>query len=441
MERPTQLRETVIRRMTRLAHAHGAVNLAQGFTDETPHYDMVWSGVAALLGGTGEGARRLESLTARELLHAHGGADAGSLDRPVKELFEQMRGSRDELNQYSFPFGLAELRHAIADYTQACRGYRPDPEEQITVVLGASEGMAAAFRSLLGPGDGVVVMQPYHELYPSQAAIFGLVPRFVTLREDRRAGTWRLDRDELRAALSDPSVKAMVVNTPQNPTGKVLDTEELGLIAELCRTHDRFAITDEIYEHITFDGHRHRSLVRYEGMAERTLVVNAISKTGRATGWRVGWVITPPDRTPALRAVHDNLVVQAPTPLQKGAASLLRQPVSFFAGIAEGYREKRDLLVAGLRELGFSATRPEGAYYLFADYRGVPALGGLSPMQAAMFLVEHAGVATVPGDNFYSTGREGERYLRFAFCRSLATLAEGIERLRAGLGWRVAEPR
>ena len=301
------------------------------------------------------------------------------------------------------------------------------------MVLGASEGMAAAFRSLLAPGDGVVVMQPYHELYPSQAAIFGLVPRFVTLREDRGAATWRLDRDELRAALSDPAVKAVVVNTPQNPTGKVLDADDLEFIAELCRTHDRFAITDEIYEHITFDGHRHRCLALYEGMAERTLVVNSISKTGRATGWRIGWVITPPERTPALRAVHDNLVVQAPTPLQKGAVSLLRQPRSFFAGIAEGYRRKRDLLVAGLCEVGFAVTPPEGAYYLFADYLAVPALTGMAPTQAAMFLIEQAGVATVPGDNFYTTGRDGDRYLRFAFCRSLDTLQSAVERLRAEL--------
>ena len=168
-------------------------------------------------------------------------------------------------------------------------------------------------------------------------------------------------------------------------------------------------------------------------MAERTLVVNSISKTGRATGWRVGWVITPPDRTPALRAVHDNLVVQAPTPLQKGAVSLLRQPRSFFSRIAAGYRQKRDLLVGGLREIGFSVTPPEGAYYLFADYHHVPALAAMSPTQAAMFLIEKAGVATVPGDNFYAIGREGERYLRFAFCRSLQTLETGIERLRAGL--------
>ena len=433
MEQVTQIKETVIRRMTRLAATHGAVNLSQGFTDETPTWDMVWSGVAALLGGTEEGASRVEALTVSELLHATGNAARDALDRPVKELFEQLRGSRDELNQYSFPFGIPELRHAIADYTYSCYGWRPDPEEQITVVLGASEGMAAAFRSLLAPGDGVVVMQPYHELYPSQAAIFGLVPRFVTLREDRGAATWRLDRAELRAALSDPAVTAVVVNTPQNPTGKVLDEEDLGFIAELCRTHDRFAITDEIYEHITFDGHRHRCLALYEGMAERTLVVNAISKTGRATGWRVGWVITPPERTPALRAVHDNLVVQAPTPLQKGAVSLLRQPRSFFAGIADGYRQKRDLLVGGLRELGFAVTPPEGAYYLFADYRGVPALAALTPTQAAMYLIEQVGVATVPGDNFYTTGNEGDRYLRFAFCRSLETLQAAIDRLRAGL--------
>ena len=178
---------------------------------------------------------------------------------------------------------------------------------------------------------------------------------------------------------------------PQNPTGKVLDGEDLELIAELCRTHDRFAITDEIYEHITFDGHRYRCLALCAGMAERTLVVNSISKTGRATGWHVGWVITPLEQTPALRAVHDNLVVQAPTPLQKGAVSLLRQPRSFFADIAEGYRQKRDLLVGGLREIGFAVTPPEGAYYLFADYRSVPALAQMSPPQAAMFLIEQVG--------------------------------------------------
>ena len=427
-----EVKETVIRRMTRLAVEHEAVNLSQGFTDEAPVFDMVWGGVAAMVGGTQDGVDRLESMTLRELVGERG-AGANSLDLTLKELLAGIRNPRDQLNQYSFPFGIPELRHAIADYTEALYGRRPDPEEQITVVLGASEGMAVAFRSLLAPGDGVIVMQPFHELYPSQAAIFGLVPRFVTLREDRDAGTWRLDRDEVRAAAADPSVKAFVVNSPQNPTGKVLDRDELSFLAETCREHDLFAITDEIYEHITFDGHRHHYLASFEGMADRTLVVNSISKTGRSTGWRIGWVITPPDRTRLLRAVHDNLVVQAPTPLQKGAVALLRRERAFFDRIAESYRQKRDLLVEGLRSVGFTATPPEGAYYLFADYRSVPALAKMSPMEAAMHLVTEVGVATVPGDNFYGTGNDGDDYLRFAFCRSLETLEAGIERLRARL--------
>ena len=425
--------ETLIRRMTRLAIEHGAVNLSQGFTDEAPVYDMVWSGVAAMLGGTEAERRKVESMTLRDLLTARGATGDEALDLPLKELLAGARNPRDQFNQYSFPFGLPELRHAIADYTDRLYGRRPDPEDEITVVLGASEGMAAAFCALFEPGDGVVVMQPCHELYPSQAAIFGLVPRFVTLREDREAGTWRLDRDEVRAAAADPSVRAFVVNTPQNPTGKVLSRDELSFIAELCRTHDLLAITDEIYEHITFDGHRHLFLPSFEGMAERTVVVNSISKTGRATGWRIGWVLTPPRYTRRLRAVHDNLVVQAPTPLQKGAVALLEQERTFFDGIAGDYRRKRDLLVGGLRDVGFGVTPPEGAYYLFADYRTAPALAEMSPTEAAMHLVKRVGVATVPGDNFYATGDEGSRYLRFAFCRSMETLEAAVERLRAGL--------
>ena len=428
-----EIKETVIRLMTRLAIEHGAVNLSQGFTDEAPVYDMVWGGVAAMLGGTEEGFRRLDSMTLREVLQGRREAGGSSLDITLKELLAQVRNPHDQLNQYSFPFGIPELRHAIADYTQGCYGHRPDPEEQITVVLGASEGMAVALRSLLQPGDGVVMIQPFHELYPSQAEIFGLVPRFVTLREDRDAGTWRLDRDEVRRVASDPSVKAFVVNTPHNPTGKVLNDDELSFIAETCRRYDLLAVTDEIYEHITFDGHRHAYLAGFDGMAERTLVVSSISKTGRATGWRIGWVISPPDRTRRLRAVHDNLVVQAPTPLQKGAVSLLRQGRAFFDGIAEDYRRKRDLLIGGLREAGFTASPPEGAYYLFADYRSVPVLAAMTPIDAAMHLIEEVGVATVPGDNFYATGNEGDRYLRFAFCRSMESIEAGLERLRTRL--------
>ena len=425
--------ETLIRRMTRLAIEHDAVNLAQGFTDEAPAWDLVWRAVSAMLGGTDEGQARIESMTLRDLLAGRAAVDGDALDTTVKALLAGVRNPRDQLNQYSFPFGLPELRRAVADYTERLYGRRLDPEDEITVVLGATEGMAAVFCALFEPGDGVVVMQPCHELYPSQAAIFGLRPRFVTLREDRGAGTWRLDRDEMRAAAADPSVRAIVVNTPQNPTGKVLNRDELSFITELCRTRDLLAITDEIYEHITFDGRRHLFLPSFEGMAERTVVVNSISKTGRATGWRIGWVLTPPRYTRRLRAVHDNLVVQAPTPLQKGATALLAQERSFFDGIADDYRRKRDLLVDGLRAAGFGVTPPEGAYYLFADYRTVPALADLPPTDAAMHLVTKVGVATVPGDNFYATGDDGSRYLRFAFCRSTTTLEAAVERLRARL--------
>ncbi len=426
--------ETLIRRMTRLAIEHGAVNLSQGFTDEAPVYDLVWSGIAAMLGGTEARRREVDAMTLGDLLTARGATHADAVDLTLKELLAGARNPRDQFNQYSFPFGLPELRRAIADYTERLYGRRPDPEDEITVVLGASEGMAASFCALLEPGDGVVLIEPCHELYPSQAAIFGLAPRFVTLREDPEAGTWRLDRDAVRAAAADPSVRAIVVNTPQNPTGKVLGVDELSFIAQLCREHDLLAITDEIYEHIVFDGHRHLFLPGFEGMAERTVVVNSISKTGRATGWRIGWVLTPPAYTDRLRAVHDNLVVQAPTPLQKGAVALLDQERSFFDGIADGYRQKRDLLVAGVREVGFTVTPPEGAYYLFANYRSVPALADMTPTEAAMHLVEKVGVATVPGDNFYAAADDGDRYLRFAFCRSMETLEKGVERLRAGLG-------
>lgn len=433
-----KLSETVIRLMTRLAVEHEAVNLSQGFTDEAPDYEMTWGAIAALLGGTQEGIERLESMTLGDLIALSGSTGDDALKMPIKDLLSQLRNPRDQYSQYSFPFGIRELRAAIADYTAAFYGHRPDPESRITVVLGASEGMAATYRAFFSPGDAVVVMQPFHEIYPSQAAIFGLIPKFITLREDRDRGSWDLDRDELRRAMSDPAVRAIIVNTPHNPTGKVLSEEELAFIAELCNEHDCFAITDDIYEHIIYDGHRHHYLAAFEGMADRTITINSISKTGKATGWRIGWVITPPEHTRALRAVHDNLVVQAPTPLQKGAVELLRRDAEFFAGIAPEYRIKRDRLVAGLRSVGFALTPPEGAYYLFADYRKVPALSALDSFDAAMYLIKEVGVATVPGDNFYSPDSpeaksEGGRYLRFAFCRSFETLDAAIERLHRNL--------
>lgn len=415
--------ESVIRRMTRLAVRHGAVNLSQGFTDEAPAYPLVWGAIAALLGGTELGINRLDTLTLESLLAATDREAPGLLRQRLRDL----QNPHDQFNQYSFPFGLRELRQAIATYTERWYGFRPDPEHEITITLGATEGLAAVLAGLCEPGDGVVILQPFHEMYPAQSALFRLNPRYITLRQ-RDDVAWRLDENEL-ARVASEGARVLVLNTPHNPTGKVFAADELSLIASVAVEHDLIVVTDEIYEHITFDGHRHYTLAAMDGMRDRTVVVNSISKTGNATGWRIGWVITPAKYTARVRSVHDTLVVQAPTPLQKAAVRLLEMPDDFYAGIKVAYAAKRDRLMTALRGAGFLLVPPEGAYYLFADYRAVPALRELAPMDAAMALIERAGVASVPGDNFYAVGRDGERYLRFAFCRSLEALDEAARRL------------
>ena len=404
-----QASESVIRRMTRLARQHGAINLAQGFTDEPPPFPLVWGAIGALLGGSEAGIERLEQAAAAPPPPpAHEGGPPVPL---LRDVLQHLQGDRDELNQYSYPFGLPELRRAIAAYTARWSGFEPDPETETTVVLGATEGLAAVLAALGRRGDGVVVMEPFHEMYPAQAAVFGLTPRFVTLRESAADGAWRLDLDELRRAAA--GARLLVLNTPHNPTGKVFDSSELAAIAEVARAEDLVVVTDEIYEHIVFDGARHRSLATLDGMRERTVVVNSISKTANATGWRVGWVLAPPHLTPRIRAVHDTLVVQAPTPLQKAAVALLALPAAFFGELARAYAGKRAVLGAALRDAGFRLGEPQGAYYFLADYRAVAGLGDLDPTAAALHLIERAGVAAVPGDNFYAQSGDGARYLRF----------------------------
>ena len=414
--------ESVIRRMTRLARQHGAVNLAQGFTDEPPPFALVWGAIAALLGGSDAGIRRLE----RVMTAGPDGLGAGEAPVSLRDALESLQGRPDELNQYSYPFGLPELRQAISAYTARCGGFAPDPETETTVVLGSTEGLAAVLAALGRRGDGVVVLEPFHEMYPAQAEVFGLEPRFVTLREEA-GGAWRFDPDELRRAAAGAGL--LVLNTPHNPTGKVFAPDDLETIAAVAREQDLVVVADEIYEHVVFDGARHRSIAARPGMRERTVVVNSISKTANATGWRIGWVLAPPRLTPAIRAVHDTLVVQAPTPLQKAAVELLGMPPAFFRGLARGYADKRAVLGAALRAAGFRTAEPAGAYYFFADYRGVRALAGLDPPAAALRLIERAGVAAVPGDNFYGRSGDGARYLRFAFCRGRDTLADAADRL------------
>ena len=422
--------ESVIRLMTRLAVEHGAVNLAQGFTDEAPAYDMVWGGICALLGGTERGGRRLESMTLGRLVGSWPDAEK-FLDVSLKDLLAGLQNPSDTLNQYSFPFGLPELRKAIAQYTQRFSGFRPDPETEVTVVLGSTEGLSSVLLATCQPGQGVIIVQPFHEMFPSQAQIFRLQPIYVTLREDIRQGGWQLDRQELARAAAQPQARALILNTPHNPTGKVFGRPELEWIAQLCQERDLILISDEIYEHIVYDGHQHVCPASLDGMRERTIAINSISKTGQATGWRVGWVISPARYTTPIRAIHDSLVIQAPTPLQKGAVRLLQSPPAFFETLRSRYQEKRQLLGTMLRQLGFRLSPPEGAYYLFANYRQVPALQDLAPMDAAQYLLREVGVACVPGDNFYRQGNAGQDYLRFAFCRSVATLREAVRRLSA----------
>ena len=427
-----EVKESVIRLMTRLAVQHQAVNLSQGFTDEAPCFDLVWGGISAMLGGTDEYVTRFETLTLKQIAEEGGNISEAFLDTPLKDLLARLQNPRDRFNQYSFPFGLPELRRAIAEYTERFYHFRPDPENEITVVLGATEGLSSVLRATCQPGDGVIILQPFHEMYPSQANIFGLRPQYLTLRENQQEGRWELDRDELKK-VADHTTRALILNTPHNPTGKVFTREELIFLADFCQQRDLLVITDEIYEHIIYDDHLHYCLAAFEGMRDRTLVVNSISKTGSATGWRVGWVLSPPAYTNRIRSIHDTLVIQAPTPLQKGAERLLRLDSRFYQDLRKSYVQKRELMVTGLRQAGFQLSPPEGSYYLFANYRQVPSLRHLSPMDAAMALIQKVGVAPVPGDNFYHVGNEGDTYLRFAFCRSLETLREGVRRLLASL--------
>ena len=353
-------------------------------------------------------------------------ATGGNDNRSLKDLCAILQPEHDRYNQYSFPYGLPELREAIADYTRRFYAFRPNPETQITVTAGATEGLSSTLRALCNPGDSVIVLQPFHEMYPNQASLFGLHCEYVTLRE--KSDGWAIDKDEWAAAAK--RARALILNTPHNPTGKVFSEAELAFIADLCIKHDLFLITDEIYEHILYGDCVHICPATRAGMAERTIVVNAITKTANASGWRVGWVLSPEQHTPRIRAVHDTLVVQAPTPLQKGAEHLLRLPDAIFKDIHKPFLQKRDLLLNALQSIGFKITPPDGSYYLFADYRSVPTLCDMNATDAAMYMTREIGVTPVPGDNFYATGNDGDQYLRFAFCRTLDSLSEAAERLK-----------
>jgi aspartate/methionine/tyrosine aminotransferase len=371
--------ESVIREMNRVAVAHGAVSLAQGFPDF---------------------------------------ACPPELKRAVTEAVDA------DINQYAITWGSKPLRDAIAETTpRHFPGFGEiDPETQITVTCGATEAMIAAMLGLLDPGDEVVIFEPYYENYGPDAILSDAVPRYVTLHEP----DWSIDPDELRAAFG-PRTRGLVLNSPHNPTGKVFTRDELELIASLCIEHDVIAFTDDIYEHLVYEG-EHIPLATLPGMVGRTVSIHSMSKTYSVTGWRIGWTIAPPELSVGIRRVHDFLTVGAAAPLQAAAVTALCLPDAYYHDLVEGYRERRDVLVPALRAAGFGVHEPRGAYYVMTDIRDL-AEPGESDVTFAHRLIRDPGVAAVPGSSFFSRPELGRTKVRFAFPKRIETLRAAAERL------------
>ncbi|MCE9593248.1 MAG: aminotransferase class I/II-fold pyridoxal phosphate-dependent enzyme [Planctomycetes bacterium] len=338
------------------------------------------------------------------------------------------RAIQSDINQYAVTWGAPRLRAAIAKRTRAYNGIDVDPERMVTVCCGATEAMIASLLGVLDPGDEVIVFEPFYENYGPDCILSGAVPRMVKLR----APDWSFDERELARAFG-PRTRAIIVNTPHNPTGKVFTREELELIAKLCIEHDALAVTDEIYEYILFDGTKHVSLATLPGMAERTITISGLSKTWSATGWRIGWAIAPAEMTSAIRKVHDFLTVGAPAPLQEAAAEALDFGPEYFANLAVEYARRRDLLADVLEETGFGVVRPRGAYYIMTD---VSKLTELDDVAFAMQLVADGGVATVPGSSFFLDPNDGRKIVRFCFAKKRETLESAARVLRERLGVR-----
>ncbi|HEX4560896.1 MAG TPA: aminotransferase class I/II-fold pyridoxal phosphate-dependent enzyme [Gemmatimonadales bacterium] len=368
--------ESVIRGMTRLANEHGAINLAQGFPN-FPAPDVLKEAAAKAI--------------------------------------------RDDINQYAITWGAKRLRNALAAKYADWYRLDVDPETDITVTCGATEAMASALLALINPGDEVIVFEPFYENYGPDAILCGAVPVYVPLLAGQP-----LDLDRLKAAFT-PRTRAVVVCTPNNPTGRVLSRIELEAIAELCRKHDAWAVTDEIYEHIYYEG-THIPIATLDGMKDRTVTVSGASKTYSITGWRIGTIVAPREATDAIRKVHDFLTVGAPAPLQEGVAVAIETlGRDYYERLAREYRARRDLLCGALVEAGFKCTPPEGAYYVLADFSG---LSALPDDEFAKQLTAEHGVAPVPGSSFYSKPEMGRKEVRFAFCKTDDMLQEAAKRLK-----------
>lgn len=369
--------ESVIREMTRVAREHGAVNLAQGFPD----------------------------FPAPQLLK-----DAAC------------EAIRNDVNQYAITWGAPRFRTALVEKYRRFYGMEVEGDREITVTCGATEAMAAVMLAVMDPGDQVIVLEPYYENYGPDAVLCDAEPVFLRLE----APDFRLDPQRLRALVT-PRTRAIILNTPNNPSGRVFDREEMEGVAAVCLEHDLLAITDEIYEHILYEG-VHIPLATLPGMRERTITVSGLSKTFSVTGWRVGTIIAPPDLTDAIRKVHDFLTVGAPAPFQEACAVGMEQlGPDYYAKMVHEYGERRDILHTALLDAGFACARPQGAYYILADFS---ALSDLDDRAFARLLTREAGVAPVPGSSFFRNPEDGGKLVRFAFCKRAETLHEAGERLR-----------
>ena len=372
--------ESVIREMTRVATEHGAINLAQGFPD-FPAPDVLKDAACAAI--------------------------------------------RDDVNQYAVTWGTPRLRRALAAKYGEWYGMEVDEAREITVTCGATEAMAAALLAVIDPGDEVVIFEPFYENYGPDAILCGATPVWLPLDADAP-----LDLDRLDAAIT-PRTRAIVINTPNNPTGRVFDRAELEAIAERCRRHDLIAFTDEIYEHIRYDDTVHIPLATLDGMRERTVTISGASKTFSVTGWRVGTIVAPADLTSAIRKVHDFLTVGAPAPLQEAiAAGLESLGEDYYTGLARDYAERRDVLYAALVDAGFTCTLPKGAYYILADFSALSdEPDDVFARRLARGTQDVGGIATVPGSSFFHDPADGRSLVRFAFCKRLPTLREAAQQL------------
>jgi aspartate/methionine/tyrosine aminotransferase len=336
---------------------------------------------------------------------------------PVEMKAAACRAIEADINQYAITWGSKSLREAIARKTEHFRGYRPDPEREITVACGATEAMMAAMLAVVNPGDEVIVFDPFYENYGPDAILSGATPRYVTLYEP----DWHFKQEELAAAFN-ARTRAIIINTPNNPTGKVFNREELEFIAGLCQQWNVVAITDEIYEHMVYSG-EHICLATLPGMYERTITISGLSKTYSATGWRIGWLLAPPELSSPIRKVHDFLTVGAAAPLQEGAAHALSFLDDYYQNLGDLYRTKRDFMMEFLREAGFYPYEPQGAYYIMTDASDLIArFNQPDDVSFARWMIDTIGVATVPGSSFYRNREQGRTKIRFCFCKKPETL-------------------